>query len=95
MGHAIGERISLARGARLEHGPRDVPLKEMHAKPTRTRHVRELMDEETLAGAGKSGEEHHPSTGERSDARLEPRIGTQDEARITGIGHRAEETATA
>jgi len=88
VGYPISERITVARSARFEHRSRGVPLKEMYAPTTRAGEVRELMDEETLAGAGKSGEEHHSVAGERSDALRKPRVGLHHESRIAGTIHR-------
>jgi len=49
--------IAPARGAGLERRAREVPLEQVNASSAGAREVRELMDQQTLAGAGQAGEE--------------------------------------
>ena len=80
--HPVGHRIAPARGARLEHRPRHVPLEEVDDAARVGRQVRELVDQETLAGAGQAGHEHDPRRArEPLELPRERSIGGHDEVR--------------
>jgi len=50
-------RVATSRRAGLERRTRDVPLEQVDAPPAGVSEVRELVDQEALAGAGQAGEE--------------------------------------
>ena len=80
MGDAVGQWIRVSRGARLEHRARDVPLEEMNAPARFSREMGELVDEQTLAGAGKPREEHQASRSEAPQLSLERGGRPEDDA---------------
>src|SRR5207249_1490702 len=79
MGEAVGQRVGPAGRARLEHRTGRVPLEEMDHPARAPGEVGELVNEETLAGAGKPGEEHHPLAAQAAEPLLEPGIGVDHE----------------
>src|SRR5262245_28249643 len=84
MGHAIGDRVAPPGRARLECGPRNIPLQEVRALAGGGRQVRQLVNEQALAGAREPGEEHDPVAAQSAELRLESTVGPNDEARASG-----------
>src|SRR3990172_12975370 len=96
--HAVRDtallRVPLTRPARLEYGPGDVPLQEVDPAPPRVREVGELVDQETLAGAGEPREEDEPRVaGQDGEDREEGRLLARDESAWgCGPAHRSRAT---
>src|SRR5262245_25414512 len=78
---AVRQRIALASRARLEPRTRHIPLKEMDLPPGGLREVRELMDEQALAGTRKTGEEDHALNAQAANPLGQPAVGIDHQAR--------------
>jgi len=79
VGHAVGQGIAPAGGARLEDRARDVPLEEMNGAAPGPGEMGELVEQEALPRAREPGEEDDAKGAELGERRAEPWIRIDDD----------------
>src|SRR5215813_423064 len=75
---AFDDWVATTYRTRLEDGTREVPLQQVDVPSLPACEMRQLVDEEALAGTRKSGEEHHPPGSQAQDPLREPTVGLKD-----------------
>jgi adenylate cyclase len=85
VGDAAILRIGAARFARLEDRTGDVPLQEVDRASARVGEMRELAEQQALAGAGQSGEKHQPCLARQRHQRRVQRRGLVDHPDIMPV----------